>query len=252
MTPEPFAFAPFHTAVRPLKLGERVARRIVDVIVTSGLTPGTRLPIESELVAQLGVGKHTLREALRLLEAWGVIEIKQGRNGGPEVRMPRPQDLREALTVQLLFSSATLQDVIETRCCIEPQSAMVAAERMSADDIGVLRQSVIRMRENAESHTDFLRENQLFHEYITASTQNVVMQAFIDTLKSVMDGSAAGIQYKPARRLAVADAHERIVLAIESRDPQRAHEEMEAHLREAGDFWETSGTIVSRRVPWGT
>jgi GntR family transcriptional repressor for pyruvate dehydrogenase complex len=246
-----FAFTTTAARPRAQKLGEQVARQIVDVIVSNNLTPGTKLPVESELQAQLGVGKNTLREALRLLEAWGVVEIKQGRNGGPTVRSPKPEDLREALTVQLLFTAATLDDVIEARCCVEPQSSMLAAERMSEDDIQLLRKSIERMRAESDSQTVFLAENQFFHAHIAAATGNVVMQAFIDTLKSVLDGTSRGIEYSPARRIAVAGAHERIVDAIAMRDPQRAQQEMHAHLREAGRFWQKAGAVSGRPVPWG-
>ncbi|GAA2116220.1 FadR/GntR family transcriptional regulator [Actinomadura alba] len=243
--------SPRDSRTRGQKLGERVAREIVDVIVSNQMTSGTRLPIESVLQEQLGVGKNTLREALRILEAWGVVEIRRGRNGGPTVRNPRPEDLREALTVQLLFASATLDDVIEARCCVEPQSAMLAAERMTNKEMSKLRDSVQRMRDQADDQAAFLEENQFFHWQIAASTGNVVMQAFLDTLKSVLDGTSRGVQYKPARRLAVADAHECIVEAIAARDPHRARREMEAHLREAGRFWQKSGELSGRPVPWG-
>lgn len=251
MAQETFVFeVPANQRRRPQKLAEQVARRIVHVIVTNNLQPGTRLPIEADLGGQLGVGKNTLREAMRLLEAWGVVEIRQGRNGGPTVRTPRPEDLREALTIQLLFSAATLTDVFEARCGVEPQSAMMAASRMSQEDIEVLRESVIRTRDQSVSYSAFLAENQFFHEQIAASTGNVVMHAFIDTLNSLLDGSAGGIQDKPSRRLVVADAHERILNAIESRDPVRAREEMEDHLREAGGFWERSDAASNQRVSW--
>lgn len=248
---EPFAFATGRAeAIRPQKLSEQIARRIVGEIVDNGLASGTRLPVESELGARLGVGKNTLREALLLLETWGVVEIRQGRNGGPFVRSPRPDDVREALTIQLMFSAATLQDVFEARCCIEPRSAMLAAERMPDDAIAELRRSVAKMRERAVSQADFLEENQRFHKSIAAATGNVVIETFIDTLKAVFDGTSAGVSYKPARRLAVADAHEQIVDAIEARDSMRASTAMERHLREAGDFWHKKSQVPTDRVNW--
>ena len=238
-------------SIRPQKLSAQVARRLVGEIISKQLAPGTRLPVESELGESLGVGKNTLREALRLLEGWGVVSIRQGRNGGPVVRSPQPHDVREALTIQLLFSAASLQDVFEARCCIEPYSAMMAAERMPDSSIEELRDSIGRMRERADDQTVFLAENQRFHELIAASAGNVIVHAFIDTLKAVFDGTSAGISYKRARRLAVADAHEQIVSAIEAREPASASHAMEQHLREAGDYWGKDGQIPSGRVTWG-
>ncbi|WP_222722565.1 FadR/GntR family transcriptional regulator [Actinomadura alba] len=236
--------------MRPQKLPKRIARRIVEHIISHDLGPGTRLPVEAELGETLGVGKNTLREAMRLLESWGVITIRQGRNGGPVVRSPQPRDVREALTVQLLFSSASLQGVYEARCCIEPHSAMMAAGRLPDTGIQELRSSVARMRDFVDDTPVFLAENRRFHELIAAATGNVVMQAFIDTLKAVFDGSSAGVNYSRGVRLAVADAHERITDAVASRDTARAAREMEIHLREAGDYWGKQGRIRLGYVTW--
>ena len=235
---------------RGQKLSERVAHRLVEIITTNKLLDGTRLPVEAELQTILGVGKNTLREALRILEGWGVIEIKQGRYGGPTVRTPRPDDLREALTVQLLFASATLDDVIEARCCVEPQSAMIAATRMSTEGIASLRESVERMRTSMDNNEAFLEENKRFHADIAASTSNVVLEAFTGTLKSVMDGTVSGIEYDSSTRHAVVDAHERIVDAIEKRDPEQARHEMYEHLREAGNYWVKRGAITGSNLSW--
>ena len=120
------------------KMSERIARQIVDFIIANKLPEGTMLPVESELVEQLDVGRTTLREALLLLETWGVIGIKTGRNGGAIVRRLGRDGLHGALSLQLLFASASLQDIIEARAAVEPMGARLAASRMSEEDIEML------------------------------------------------------------------------------------------------------------------
>jgi len=83
---------------RQPKTSERIARDIASHIVDNKLAPGTMLPTEREMIESMGVGRTTLREALRLLETRGVLTIKSGPRGGPVVRRPRPSDLSEALT----------------------------------------------------------------------------------------------------------------------------------------------------------
>jgi GntR family transcriptional repressor for pyruvate dehydrogenase complex len=232
------------------RLADQVAHRLVAFIMAEALRPGARLPVESALRAQFGVGKNTLRQALRLLEDWGVIEIHQGRGGGPVVRSPRPDDLRGALSIQLLFASATLQDVMEARCCFEPQGASLAAMRMDARDVEELHASVERMRAATHDQPRFLAENRYFHARIAVVSGNAVMQALLDALKSVLDGSSRGVSYEPPQILAVADAHARIATAIGSGEPVRAHAEMESHLRQAGNFWKALEPSFGARGPW--
>src|SRR4051794_14508658 len=83
---------------RTRKASEDVARRLVAFIVDNRLSDGARLPTEAELQRHFGVGRTTLREALRLLETQGALTIKAGPRGGPVVRLPRPEDLRGSLT----------------------------------------------------------------------------------------------------------------------------------------------------------
>jgi GntR family transcriptional repressor for pyruvate dehydrogenase complex len=244
------AYLDTHVRSSEGRLAEQVARRLVAFIVTETLPSGAHLPVESALRAQLGVGKNTLRQALRLLEDWGVIDIRQGRGGGPVVRSPRPDDLRGALSIQLLFASAPLKDVMEARCCFEPQGAALAAMRMGVQDVDELHASVERMRAATHDQYRFLDENRYFHARIAAVSGNVVIKALLDALKSVLDGSSRGISYGPSRILAVADAHARIASAIASGEPTRAHAEMESHLRQAGDFWKALEPGFGAQGPW--
>ncbi len=235
---------------RAPKMSERVAHRLVDYIVENDLVEGTMLPAESQLVTVMEVGRTTLREALLLLETWGVLTIKAGRNGGPVVRRPRPDDLREALALQLHFASATLRDVVEAREALEPMSARLAAARISDSDLDALDATVARMREHPDSQQVFLEENRRFHSIIAESTGSVVLHAFIDTIKSISDGAMAGIHYGRRNRVAVADAHERVAAAIRSGEGSAAEATMRDHLVEARTYWEEHADIGARPVRW--
>lgn len=235
---------------RSLKMSEQIARHIVDFILSNGLTPGTRLPIESELCRTLDVGRNTLREAMRLLEAWGAVEIRQGRNGGAVVRYPEPSDLRGPLTVQLLFAGATLQDILQVRLLFEPETAALAAVHMGEAEADLLDESVARMRAGGAGHNEFLEENRFFHSTIAANTGVVVFQSFIESIEAVFDGSTQGVAYSNKRRGAVADAHARIAKAIRLGDGDKAREEMRAHIDEAGCYWARNRAAMEKKLSW--
>ncbi|MEE2059013.1 FadR/GntR family transcriptional regulator [Rhodococcus artemisiae] len=236
---------------RSLKMSEQIARQTVDFIINNGLKPGTRLPVESELGKMLGVGRNTLREAMRLLEAWGVIEIRQGRNGGAVVRHPAPSDLRGPLTVQLLFDGATLEDVLAIRLMLEPEMAYLAAQKVSEGDADELDASVERMRSDTTGpHEVFVQENRVFHAAIATQSGNIVLRSVIESIEAVFDGTTQGISYKDRRRASVADAHARIAKAIRDGNPAQARDEMRAHIEEAGDYWSKNRDLMEKRLNW--
>lgn len=236
---------------RSMKTSERVARELVNHIVDNDLAEGTKLPNEKQLVEVFEVGRTTLREALRLLETRGVITVRPGPGGGPIVRRPRADDLREGLTLILQFSGGSLKDVLDARTALEPMMARLAAERIEDEQVEELAASVQRMRDGSDDHDIFLSENQFFHAKIAEVTGSGVLQAFNDTLKSIADGVVVGVEYTARRRLAVAAAHEKVVEALRTHDPDAAAEAMRAHVGEAGEFWNRKyPELISRPVRW--
>jgi DNA-binding FadR family transcriptional regulator len=236
---------------RSPKTSERVARELVNHIVDNKLVEGTKLPNEKALVEVFDVGRTTLREALRLLETRGVITIRPGPGGGPVVRRPKADDLRESLTLILQFSGASLKDVLEARTALEPMMAKLAAETLTKKQVAQLAASVQRMRDHNQDHDVFLEENKYFHTAIAEATGSSVLWVFNETLKSIADGAVVGVEYTSRRRLAVAAAHEAVVEALRNRDPEAAEAAMRKHVGEAGEFWRRHyPELVARDVRW--
>jgi DNA-binding FadR family transcriptional regulator len=232
------------------KTSELIAHDLAAYIVDQGLQDGAVLPTERAMVETFGVGRTTLREALRLLETRGVLTIRPGPQGGPVVRRPQAEDLGAALTLILQFEGSSLADVMEAREALEPTLARLAASRITADGIAALRESIELMREidNAEV---FITENNHFHSLVAEAGGSVVLRVFSDSLKSVSDGTAVGVQYSAKRRIAIADAHARIVDALEQGDADAAEQTMQIHLQEARVYWERRYPhLVSRPVRW--
>lgn len=115
---------------RPRKLATLVAADIVDDVVRRGLVPGEVLAPEAEMTAAYGVGRATLREALRILESQGVIALKPGPHGGPVLRAVGHADIARVAGLYLSLTSSTHRDVLEALRCLEP----VLAGRAAAGD----------------------------------------------------------------------------------------------------------------------
>jgi GntR family transcriptional repressor for pyruvate dehydrogenase complex len=111
------------TPARALKTAEIVARTLRRLIVDGELKDGDFLPTEAELVNQFSVGRATLREALRLLESDGLIEVRRGSHSGARVRIPGAEIVARPAGMLLQVAGATLDDVMAARQAIEPAAA---------------------------------------------------------------------------------------------------------------------------------
>lgn len=233
------------------KTSERIARELVDFILSRDLPEGERLPAEHDMVSQLGVSRSTVREALRLLESRGAIIVKTGRNGGPVVRRPRPEDLSEALTLMLQFEDATMVDVLQARIAFEPMIARLAAPRIKRAELRALERVVSEMHARLDDYDDYLDSIHRFHTMLADASGNPVLRIFTGTLKSLADGAVVGIRASRERREDVAAAHTRVVEALASRDADAAEAAVRSHLQDADRYWlDHYGPLVRKPIRW--
>jgi DNA-binding FadR family transcriptional regulator len=236
---------------RSPKASEVIARDLANYIVDNNLPEGAKLPVEKDMLETLGVGRTTLREALRLLETRGVLVIRAGPKGGPVVRHPVPEQLADALTLIMQFEGASLSDIFEARNALEPMLSELAAARISEEELAALDASIESMRAAPDDHEGFLDENQKFHSIIARAAGSIVLRVFLETLKSLSDGSTVGVEYTRRRRKAVADIPESIVDSLRARDGVAARERMHEHLQEAAEYWKRKYPyLYDRPVRW--
>jgi DNA-binding FadR family transcriptional regulator len=238
-------------AARKVKAAELTAYRISEQILAEGLGEGSVLPHERAMAEDLGVGRGTLREALRLLETQGVIRIKPGPGGGPVVRRPRPDDLVGAMSMLLQFLGASLNEVATTREALEAASARAAAGHATADQIEQLQASVDRMRSHRTDDTVLYAENERFHRLLAAMSGNTVLLVIGQTLERLNAGAARTLAYSPQTRSAIADAHQRVVDAIRAGDPDAAEAAARQHLIEFHRYVALrNGALLAAPIRW--
>lgn len=219
------------------KKSEIVARELADRIVAAGLAEGTLLPPEREMTATLGVGRTTLREALRLLESRGALTIKAGPHGGPVVRHPSPADLGQALKMILQFETATAGDLMTARLSLEPAVARAAATAMTPEQLVQLRASNDALLTDIDDESAFLTANRTFHEILARACGNVVLEMFTRSLMTIADGRAVGARYSLRARSSVHAAHQLVIEALAARDVAGSERAMLAHIEAARDHW---------------
>lgn len=207
-----------------------IARQIMSDVARRGLKPGDFLPAERTMVETYGVGRSTLREALRLLEFQGVISLKPGPGGGPILQDPSGADLASTMVLLLQMKQAPFRTILEVRSAVEPVISRLAAERMSDEALDRLAESVSSMRRNLDDRNMFLEDNKQFHDIIAWSSGNALFGYLVDSMLGIMHGTAIGIDYPKYRREAIVVAHQEILDSLRARDPVVSEERMRDHI----------------------
>ncbi|MFD6700973.1 MULTISPECIES: FadR/GntR family transcriptional regulator [unclassified Microbacterium] len=191
---------------------------------------GARLPGETTLAAQLGVGRSTVREAIRQLAGRGVLSARQG--AGVFVTA---LDVREDWDAVL--QRADIVSVIEARAAIEGDAAALAAERRSADDLRAIRRALRNRSEHRSDLEEHVDADLAFHRAIVVAAANPI-------LTELFDGFTPRLRQTMIAMLRIRasfgddedhEAHVRLVDAIRSRDAAAASRLSRSHLASLKD-----------------
>ena len=233
-------------ARKPMKAAEQLAGEILGYIVDNGLQPGTRLAPERQMLADTGRARGTLREALRLLESRGVVEVRPGAAGGAFVRKPQPADLGAAITAVLLLEGASMLDVLAAREDMEVAALTRAATRIRARELAALQDSVDRLREHIADRDRFVAEAGRFHGVINEVAGSPVLRILNEALRATQMSSRS--DYPAAYRRRVADEHQDIIDALRAGNASLACERMRAHVHTSAHSWAATRARGRRRA----
>jgi GntR family transcriptional repressor for pyruvate dehydrogenase complex len=205
-----------------MALTDEAIERIRELIRSGNLPPGTRLPPEAQLAAQLGLSRNSMREAVRALQLVRVLDARPG--DGTYVTSLAPQLLLEGLGAAIdLLQDDTLLDVMQIRVMLEP--AATAAATLLISEVHLAKLSVLlqKMRETSTEAEAMVQHDIEFHRTIIAANGN-------ESLSSVLDGlSGRTARARVWRHLIEAEAaantqaeHQAIYDALEAGDPELA------------------------------
>lgn len=204
--------------VKRRRLVDEVLEQLQRTISLGTVSPGSRLPTEGELMVQLGVGRSTLREAVKVLAHAGLLEVRQG--DGTYVRAKA--DPSEPLERRL--RRAHIRDVFEVRRTLEIAIARLAAERRDAEDLDKLRQSLETREAHAHSHhdPDFIGADLAFHLAVAEASKNPVLVDLYRAFSRAVSEAMTNIVADPELRPDVSPHHRKLVAAISDSNATRA------------------------------
>jgi DNA-binding FadR family transcriptional regulator len=229
-----------------------VAAEIVRFVVDEQLREGDRLPTEAEMLEEFGVGRGSLREALRLLEAYGLISIRQGQNGGPVLATLRAEDVSRNLSFYFHLVGATYAELIEARLIIEPVMARLAAERQHPEHMRQLRDTTEREQQAPLQDPEYLASADEFHYMVSGMSGNRVLDLLGRALRTMFQERVqhGSILAEDARRRN-RKVHRQISDAILAGEGAKAERLMARHLADLAEALDVRVPHFSTdRITW--
>lgn len=219
----------FTNVKNPLRIPETIARQIEDRIFLGELKPDETLPSENQLMKDFGVGRYTVREGLRMLEASGLIKVKQGARGGAVITRLTNEFVSDFLIKAIRFGEVSSGALSQFRLALEPAIAEILAskEDLKPEYLSRMEANIAEVKDLYEKRDVTAYGNMDFHVILALATENPM---FIILLRTLRAGFNLIMPPKNEIQVETIRHHERILEAIKDRDPVRAGENMREHL----------------------
>ena len=227
-----FADSPFRPVARR-RAFEDVIVQVEAAIAEGRLGPGDRLPPERVLATQLQVSRASVREALRVLEAFGVLSSRQGRgaDAGSVVTAGDQNGLAGLLRIYTLLVKVPLSDLVDLRVAIEAMTAREAAERRAGAELARLAAEMV----GVEDRDRFLELDTGFHVELARASGNalapLLMEALRETIAERMRVAFREVHDWAVTRARIAADHEALAHAIAAGDVEGAERTVTDHIR---------------------
>jgi GntR family transcriptional repressor for pyruvate dehydrogenase complex len=234
--------APQWEPIQRSNLSEEIADRLIKQILEGRYEFGARLPPERDIARLLGVGRPSVREAIRILSVLGLIEVRAGE--GTFVVDEHATFVAKAFSWAALLDPRTIQDVVETRTAIESELAGLTASRAGEDTLRALASFVDEMRQSSGDIPRFSAADLNFHLTIADAAGNITLSRLLFATQSLLrDWIERALSKQSAYGRAI-DQHTVILAAIRDRDVLRARHETRIHVAEMGELlMETAMTV---------
>jgi GntR family transcriptional regulator, transcriptional repressor for pyruvate dehydrogenase complex len=220
--------------VARVSLSDGIVQQIIDLISHGVLEPGERLPPERDLCKQFGVGRSSLREALRSLCIFGIIEVRLGE--GTFISTGSAKYLEKILQWGYLLEPKILDDLMETRIFLEAQTAFLAAQRATPENLKDIGQTIRGMEESLGSYERFLDYDMQFHLAIAKATQNNFFCYLLSTTRVhlqewIKNSFSEPLLAKEYSHEAALREHIKIFEGIRRSCPEEARDAMTNHIK---------------------
>lgn len=220
---------PRFRSVRPGRASTEVVDYVRAEVLNGRLAPGDRLPAERDLAQQMGVSRVTVRDAVRSLEAAGLVEVRVGAHGGPFITHPPLDVLGESLGLHLRLQGTTFMELAEVRLALEVCAVRLACSRASSDDIAQLHQLAQGTAWGMPA-ADSARQSMDFHVAMVQAAHNTALEALFMATRLLIQDAFDVLHLREPDMVGVArDVHCRLASLVGSGDWEAAVDLMREH-----------------------
>jgi DNA-binding FadR family transcriptional regulator len=225
---------PLFTPIEDRRVFKEILLQLEEAIAAGHLGPGDRLPSERDLAQQFAVSRTSVREALRVLEALGVLRVRPGPEHGATLVDGPSNALRDVLQFQLALRHISIASLVEFRLVIEAWAARAAALRNTGDDFFELQRLDAEMNVHGIERTAFLTLDAGFHLEIARLSGNELLALVLEGARSSTERvmreviTAAGKWATTRKRLL--GEHAKILAAITAGDGEAASRHVVDHI----------------------
>lgn len=209
------------------KVYQLVAERLLHQVRLRRLNPGDSLPPEHELARRYGVGRSSVREALRLLESKGVI---RSAGHGSFVVAEYGNALVDSLRFLLTLEAFDLEELYELRKILETEFAALAASRRGEEHLQRMEEAIREMEAGLGSQARYIEADLRFHLTVAEATRNRVAVYVMRAIRDPLHRALARVYHIPGSPQKSMAQHRAILEAVRAQDPEGARRRMAEHL----------------------
>lgn len=205
-----------------------VADKLEKLILSDSMGPNKKLPSEQSLATSFGVSRPVIREALKLLNARGLVTPRNGE--GSFTCQPHTSMITDTMSRIVHIQNIDMKCVFDVRATLEIMAARQCAEHITDAGVNELREINARMQQHVSNPDERAKLDIEFHQRVARISQNPILEIFIESMASLL----YAMIIKPVGVFAFSEdgikVHNLIINALESGDPDLAEDAMRAHL----------------------
>ncbi len=220
-----------YKVVRSSRLYEQIVQQIEDSILKGTLKSGDQLPSERELALKFGVSRTAVREAVKALHEKGLVEAYSGR--GTFITNGTSEAVRQSINLMLrIDQSDGSESLAEVRQILEPEIAAIAATRIQAPQIALMREAFSVMNSALKDPDAYIEADLDFHLALAEAAENPLILSLLDSIVGLLREQRIKIFFEEGGPERGQYHHARILAAIEKRDAEASRAAMRDHLQQ--------------------
>jgi GntR family transcriptional repressor for pyruvate dehydrogenase complex len=208
-----------------------ITQRLLEYLLSGLVKPGDKIPTERKLSESIGVGRSSLREALKALTILGLLEVRQG--DGTYLKKADSDLLPQVIEWGLLLGEKRTMDLIEAREKIEVLMVELAAERRDENGLSELRDILDQMKKSVGDSKAYIEADVSFHLKLAEMAQNTILRDILSSIQALLRAWIKSVIEAEGNAKFSFEEHYPIYLAVENGDREAAAQAMRFHMDSA-------------------